>query len=397
MTRIVRGPEQDDKKNRSPFVISLCFHGALIAVAGVMLALSEDVYDMIDRGEIFWIQDLEKKEQVRRRLHSKIPKIKKDREVALKSPDKLMEQAKNKRTEVEKLSNRQLMRDALNIDVEKTDQLPKVTTETDLPTDVTGINRPQAIFGRTDGIGDVTGRARVEGDGDGSHRLKNLGTDTGLRGGDKDGGGGNPGLINIGGTGDGDFTGRVVYVLDVSASMSAAGLQKLDLAKNELIDHIFTLQDSATFNIVTFAGYVSEMNKTPLDSSSKSISRANKYLAGFTQESINRNIGTNTLAALQKACAMKPDAIVLLTDGLPTGADGITVMTDPDEIVTAFKTANKSNARLHIYGMEIDDRQGAPGAILLNRLAASTGGKVKFISRDDLIRYKQEQLSSLRR
>lgn len=394
MTRIVRGPERDNKKNRSPFVISLCFHGALIATAGVMLALSEGARDLIDRGDVFWIQDLQKKEEVRRRLPPKVVKIKKDREIAFKDPNKLMEQAKNKRTEVEKLSNRKLMRDALNIEFEKTKQLPDVMTEADLPTDVTGINRPQAILGPTDGIGEVTDRARVRGEGLGSFLENSDGDLDGLRDG---GGGGNRDPLGfISGLGDGDFTGRIVYVLDVSASMSAAGLQKLDLAKNSLIDHIYTLNETATFNIVTFAGYVSEMNKTPLDASSKSISRANKYLAGFTQESINRNLGTNTLAALQKACAMKPDAIVLLTDGLPTGADGITVMTDPDEIVNAFKTANKSNARLHIYGMEIDDRQGAPGAILLNRLAASTGGKVKFISRDDLIRYKQEQLSSSR-
>ncbi len=393
MTRIVRGPEKEGKKTRSPFVISLCLHGALIAVTGVMLALSEGARDLIDRGDVFWIQDLQKKEQVRRRLPPKVTKIKKDREIALKDPNKLMEQAKNKRTEVEKLSDRKLMRDALNIDFEKTKQLPDIMTEADLPTDVTGLSRPQAIFGPTDGIGDPTGRARVKGDGDGSHYLKNLGTD-GLVGGGE-GGNGDP-LNFIRGTGDGIFEGRIVYVLDVSASMSAAGLQKLSLAKNSLIDHTYRLGESATFNIVTFAGYVGQMSKTPLDSSEKSISRARKYLAGFTQESINRNLGTNTLEALQKACAMQPDVIVLLTDGLPTGADGITVMTDPDVIVKAFKTANKSDAMLDIYGMEIDDRQGAPGAILLNRLAASTGGKVKFISRDQLIRYKQEQLSSSR-
>ncbi|MDE0021715.1 MAG: VWA domain-containing protein [Candidatus Poribacteria bacterium] len=394
MTKIVRGPEREGGKNRSPFMISLCLHGALIAVTGIMLALSEDARDLIDRGDVLWIQDLQKKEPTRRRLQPKVPKINKDRDISFKDPDKLMKQAKNKRTEVEKLSNRKLMKDALNIDFEKTKQLPDIATEVDLPTDVTGLNRPQAILGRTDGIGDVTGRVRVKGDGDGSHLLENLGEEDGLLGGGP--GGGNGGLGFITGTGDGVFTGRIVYVLDVSASMSAAGLQKLALAKTSLIDHIYRLDDAATFNIVTFAGYVSEMNQTLLDSSEKSIRRASKYLAGFTQESINRNLGTNTLAALQKACAMQPDVIVLLTDGLPTGTDGITVMTDPDVIVNAFKEANKSNAMLDIYGMEIDDRQGAPGAILLNRLAASTGGKVKFISRDELIRYKQEQLSSSR-
>lgn len=395
MTRIVRGPEKEGKKTRSPFMISLCLHGALIAVTGIMLALSEDARDMIDRGDVFWIQDLQKKEPTRRRLKPKIPKIKKDREIALKDPDKLMKQAKNKRTEVEKLSERKLMKDALNVPFEKTKQIPDIATEVDLPTDVTGLSRPKAVFGRTDGRGDVTGRARVIGDGDGSHLLKNLGEEDGLRGGGPGGGGLDP-LNIISGTGGEIFQGRVVYVLDVSASMSAAGLQKLSLAKNSLIDHTYLLGDSATFNIVTFAGYVGQMSKAPLDSSEKSISRASKYLAGFTQESINRNLGTNTLAALQKACAMQPDLIVLLTDGLPTGADGLSVMTDPDEIVSAFKESNKSNATLLIYGMEIDDRQGAPGAILLNRLAASTGGKARFISRDQLIRYKQEQLSSSR-
>ncbi len=237
MTRIVRGPEREGKKNRLPFMISLCLHGALIAATGIMLALSEDIRDQIDRSDVFWIQDTQKKEPISprlqpkaikivkepasRRLQPKVTKIKKDREIALKDPDKLMEQAKNKRAEVERLSDRKLMKDALNIDFEKTKQLPDIMTKADLPTDVTGLNRPQAALGRTDGIGDVTARARVRGKGLGSFTQNNEGLENGLLG---SGGGGDGDDGGARGTGDGVFMGSFVYVLNISVNIYGADI-----------------------------------------------------------------------------------------------------------------------------------------------------------------------------
>ena len=379
----------EGKKSRAPFVISMCLHAALAATAGAMLWMSGDMRDLIDRGEVLWFDDLDKKDPLRRKLKTKTVEIKKDREIALKDPEKLMEQAKNDRTEVVELSNRVLTRDAFNADFEETDLLPDLTTTANLPTDVTGLSPPRSLPGRTDGRGLLSDQARVKGNGLGTFLKDNAGDPDGGGG----GGGGTGGILDfIPGT-EGGVAGRIVYVLDVSASMSAAGLYKLELAKESLVDHIYQLTEASTFNIVAFAGHVSEMNKEPVAASEQGVKRATRYLSGFTRESINKNLGTNTLAALQKACAMQPDVIVLLTDGLPTGADGITVEIGPERIVDTFKRVNKSKASLHIVGLEIDDREGAPGAILLNRLAASANGKVQFISRDDLLRFKNKLVS----
>ena len=390
MTRIVRGPKKEGGKNRSPFVISLCLHSALIAVAGVMLYLSEGVQDLFDRGGILLMDEVQKERQVKRMQQPKQPHLYKER-LSFKESSAPMRQADSPRAEAGTPIQRALPKDAMNAEFEQ-NLLTDIATEANLPTEVTGIRRAKALFGPADGIGKPTGRANVPGSW--------VGDSLGGGGTGGDGGpGGGPGVGNGPGGGtdalpwivvDGPgLSGRVVFVLDVSASMAAAGLYKLELAKEFLVDQIYRLEDTDDFNIITFAGKTNSMEKELLKGADeKNIRLAQKYLDKFTQESILNNQGTNTLAALLKACAMQPDVIALLTDGRPTGADGA-VMTDPETIVDAFKKANQTNAALLIFGMEIDDREGAPGAVLLNRLAASAKGKARFISRDELIRFKR--------
>ena len=186
-------------------------------------------------------------------------------------------------------------------------------------------------------------------------------------------------------------SGTIIYVLDVSASMGAAGLYKLELAKMSLIDHLYLLSEKDRFNIVTFSSGVSKMWPQPRPATGKNIEAAQEYLHQFTQETIRNNLGTDTLGALEAALAMGPDVVVLLTDGIPTSAQGREVETDPDRIIQAVRQKNTRRAALYIVGLEID-QLGGPGELLLRELARQTNGKVKFVGRDELIRYKNRLL-----
>ena len=122
------------------------------------------------------------------------------------------------------------------------------------------IGRPVSL--RADGQGKVTGRVRVRGQRSGLDMVDSFGNS-------KDGligGGGSPGaakklkrLPNIKDKlGIIDFIEevegpqRVVFCLDVSASMQAAGLRKLELAIEAIKEALSSLDEDDSFNIITF-------------------------------------------------------------------------------------------------------------------------------------------------
>lgn len=389
--RTIGDTKSGRKGSRLAVISSLVIHVSLAVLVGFLLLMQTDVTQILDSMDIVWMDELSEPERVKRRLKIKLERRldDPDKPIALKDPDKLMEQARNRLTEVERLSERIVVQDVQNNDLQRINQLDELMTAADMnmASDVTALARLRSMPGRTDGKGQVTGRTRTRGSGLGSMLFGNDG-EGGLLG-----GGGNPGdgdpldIIDfLRSKGDG---GRIVYVLDVSASMGAAGLHKLGLAKESLVDHIYLLSEQDEFNIVTFSSNISHMGTAAIPATAENLGKAEGYLAGFTQASIGRNLGTNTLGALQAAFGMGPDVVVLLTDGVPTSAGGQIVETDPDKIIRAAHASNRTDAALFIVGLEIDNL-GGPGELLLRQLAEDTGGKVKFVGRADLLRYKDK-------
>ena len=246
-------------RSRAAAVVSLVLHVALGIVVSVLLLMETDVYQILDSMDIVWMDELSEPQQVKRRLKVKLEQRLNDpdKPIALKDPDKLMKEARNQLTEVAELSERIVVQDVQKNDMQRIDQLEEMMTAADLQTDVTSLTRLRSMPGRTDGQGEVTGRTRTQGSGLGSMLFGNDGKG-GLLGGGGNSGDGDPlGIIDfLRNRGDG---GRIVYVLDVSASMGAAGLHKLGLAKESLIDHMYLLSEQDEFSIVTFASSISRM------------------------------------------------------------------------------------------------------------------------------------------
>lgn len=330
-----------------------------------------------------------------RKLRPKPPLSKKrldpNQKLAKDAMQKKIDAAKNERDEVVKLSERVVIHDVEVNNAPLNELVPDVMTDAKLrEAEASNLSRLVSQPGRTDGMGLVTGRVRARGDGFGKFR------------GSSQGGGGD-GLLEGGGSSgykdplgiikflnDLDGPQNVVYCLDVSASMQAAGLNKLELALNAVKDSVLMLGSDDKFNIVPFSTGSKMMSEKLLPADEKSIKHALWYLDGFTPASIQNNRGTNILAALKTALAQDSSVIVLVTDGLPTTIQGHEIETSPERILEFVQEQNVQKARIYVVALEIDLRT-SPGAYLLESLATQHNGDMKVVNQEKLMELNQQK------
>lgn len=377
-----RMAEKEQRRNRlrSIVLLSLILHMA-IAIVYIFVPLSR----VADQPEDSMAFDLfeEPDRLLERRIRPKTPltqqRFDPSQKLARDAEQKKINSAKNERAEVVKLSEKIVIHDVETNKAPVDDILPDVMTDAKLrEAEASNLSRLLSQPGETDGRGDVTGRVRARGDGTGIYH--GLGQDGG--GGGLVEGGGRPGGNDPLGMGrflnSLDGPQDVVFCLDISASMQAAGLNKLDLALNSLKDTVMMLGTDDTFNIVPFSSTARLMSEKLLEANETNISRALMYLDTFTPERIQNNVGTNILAALDKAIKQNSTAIVLVTDGLPTTMKGHQIETDPEKILEFVSKHNVNKARIFVVALEID-LQRSPGAYLLSSLAHQSKGDIKVV------------------
>ncbi len=330
-----------------------------------------------------------------RKLRPKPPLSKKrldpNQKLAKDALQKKIDAAKNERDEVVKLSERVVIHDVEVNNAPINELVPDVMTDAKLrEAEASNLSKLISQPGRTDGVGLVTGRVRARGDGFGKFR------------GSSQGGGGD-GLLEGGGSSgykdplgiikflnDLDGPQNVVYCLDVSASMQAAGLNKLELALNAVKDSVLMLGSDDKFNIVPFSTTAKIMSEKLLPADEKNIKHALWYLDRFTPASIQNNRGTNILEALKTALAHESSVIVLVTDGLPTTIQGQEIETNPENILALVQEQNVQNARIYVVALEIDLRT-SPGAYLLESIAIQNNGDLKVVNQEKLMELNQQK------
>ena len=371
------------RKNRmrSVILLSLILHMAIIIVYLFfpMNQLAQDDKDVL-AVDLLNDPDAPKK----RRQKPKPPLTKKmydpSEKLARDAMEKKIESARNKIDEVVKLSPRVVLEDVEVNKAPLSDIVPDVMTDAKLrDAEASNLSRLIAQPGRTDGRGLVTGRVRAKGDGMGRFRGDGQGGGDGLLG-----GGGKSGTSDRLGIIDflNEFGGpkNVIYCLDITASMQAAGMRKLPLAKNSLKDSLMMLGNDDTFNIVVFSHTAKAMSKRMLSASATNIERAFRYLDGFTSESILNNTDTNILSAIEAALAFEPTVVVLITDGVPQ----TDIETSTQKSLDIVREQNRNNAAIYVVGFEIDLKR-SPGAKLLVSLTEEHNGKIKAIGSDKLL------------
>ena len=386
-------------RRRSAILVALIFH-LIMGIVYVLIPHKEVVKDS-EYITVEWVKEPPRPEikTIKTKPPLKMEVYKPDENLARKSKEKLLESSRHKLTEVARLSQR-IVRENLDVTTAPlTEKMPDVTTDADLrESERSDIGRPVSL--RADGQGKVTGRMRVRGQRSGLDMVDSLGDSRdGLIG-----GGGSPGaakklkrLPNIKDKlgiiefiEEAEGPQRVVFCLDVSASMQAAGLRKLELAIEAIREALSSLDEDDSFNIITFKADVKLGKRQLAPVTEKNIETVSKYLDRFTPESIANNLGTNLLATIETALEINPSIIVLVTDGLPAGK-GIEI--DSTTILETVKAKNVNGASIYIVALEIDLKR-SPGAALLVDLVQQNSGGIKVVDYQQLVKYAKENLET---
>jgi len=389
--------ERSKTRRRSALLLSLIFHA--IAVIIYLFVLQQKPVKDEDSIAVEWVKDVPKPKL---RQPKTKPPLKKtvrrpDELLAREAKNKLAESSPNKIREVMRLSERIVYK---NIEVNTaapSEKIPEFMTDAQLrDAEASNLERLVSHRGPVDGQGKVTGRVRVPGQRNGMFGVDSYGdSEDGLLGGSGNSGIGDKlGIIDF----LDEFEGpqNIVYCLDVSASMQAAGLKKLELALESIKESMFSLGSDDYFNIVTFSADATLMSNSLLPATIENIEKASKYLNRFTPERIVNYQGTNLLAAVEKALEIDTSIIVLVTDGLPTAGRGKQghIETDSRKILETVRTKNVNDASIYVVGLEIN-LQRSMGAQLLVSLTDQNNGKFKIIGSEQLAQYLKSGLNPL--
>ena len=158
---------------------------------------------------------------------------------------------------------------------------------------------------------------------------------------------------------------RFVFVIDRSKSMGAQGLGVLGHARSELTTALRTLAPHHCFQIVAFHHHTVMMERREmLPATEEHVHQVADFLDQLAPFG-----GTNYEGAIYMALALRPDAVVLFTDGDEPGLH-------PGQIA-AIERACRGNTSIHClqFGWEV----AAPGRSFLRDLAEKTGGSYRYI------------------
>jgi len=185
--------------------------------------------------------------------------------------------------------------------------------------------------------------------------------------GDTDGfGNGRGDFFGLGGDPETDALHRIVYIVDRSGSMT----DSLVYVKYELKRSIGELPDAKEFHVIFYStGPAQEMPMRRLVPASEH----NKELAFEFIDSIVADGQTDPSKALEKAFAVKPDMVYLLTDG-----------EFDRQIIDLVKRLNVGGkVTVHTIGF-LYTMPGTASEEILKTIASQNGGNYKFVSEADL-------------
>jgi hypothetical protein len=155
---------------------------------------------------------------------------------------------------------------------------------------------------------------------------------------------------------------RIVYVVDRSGSMT----DSLDFVKYELKRSLQELQETSQFHIIFYS------SGPPVEMPARRLMPATERNLGAAMEFIDTVIavgGTDPMQALERAFAVQPDVIYLLTDGEFDKA-----------VIDAVKRLNAGGkVRVSTIGFLYP-----VGGEVLKAIAAQNGGQYRFVSETDV-------------
>ena len=160
--------------------------------------------------------------------------------------------------------------------------------------------------------------------------------------------------------------GKIVYVVDRSGSMT----DSIDFVKAELTRSVAELGEDVEFHVIFYS------SGPPVEMPTRRLVHATQRNKGLAYEFIDRIVPegeTDPSKALQRAFAVQPELIYLLTDGeFDRG------------IIDLVKRLNAGGrTRVFTIGF-LYTRPGTPAEGVLKQIAGQNGGEYKFVSEQDL-------------
>jgi hypothetical protein len=167
------------------------------------------------------------------------------------------------------------------------------------------------------------------------------------------------------GDGGGDGPRHIVYVIDVSASMTS----RIDRAREELRRAVETLQPGETFDVISFCRDANKASDTMLPATPGNLTAAKQYVDG-----LSLGPGTNLEAAMHEALGLPGvNVVVLITDGVPTVGE-----TNPGKLARKIEGWNASGARIYSVGLVGRNPDGTDDTFeatkLLRAISHDSGG-----------------------
>lgn len=167
----------------------------------------------------------------------------------------------------------------------------------------------------------------------------------------------------------------IVFVLDISGSMSGYKIQQTKTAYNFFIDH---LNADDRFNVISFSNKVKVWQPALVNAESKNRAMAKEFVSNLYAAG-----GTNIDEALNSAVGLfgtgnSTKAIVFLTDGEPTSG-----ITDFDTIAANMKSRNTAGIRTFTLGVGEN-----VCTQLLDQLALENRGEAMYVHENDVLEAK---------
>lgn len=206
------------------------------------------------------------------------------------------------------------------------------------------------------------------------------------------GGGGGGGMGGGGGSGINFFGLRsmvrnVVFVVDISNSMvsGAKSARTWEILEKEVSKAVMGLDPLAKFGMVAFAAdaeaYRTGLSVARSDEKSRALSWLKKQSPIETldpklkDDVRHKHTGTRADLGLKLAFAMKPDTIIFVSDGEPTGDRPAGILQDVADSQKALGRA----AAIHVIAYIPDD-----GEAFLQDLARANGGTYKLVNLNEV-------------
>jgi hypothetical protein len=223
------------------------------------------------------------------------------------------------------------------------------------------------------GVGKVVGGGSANGPGDraGGGRGAPFGDPDGVRGGAGSGGGyagvnGTPGAGGSGGGNGEDSAVRIVYVLDISASMDDDG--KIGKVRTALHKALHDLRADDRFAILVFAEKPTALMDHLVPATPGNIAQADSDI-----DAIQTEEGTNVSAAIDRAFALPGvQQIYLMSDGEPNYG-----ILDPSQLRAYVRQTNNREISISTYALGVGEQ--FPGVQLLHHLADDNHGSYRYV------------------